>query len=169
MVTWFLLPPKHQAPSSLRGSRLSSKIAGIFASFSIQSIHLRSKISPSDSIPRLFLISSSLILRIRRSRLVILDIAQTQLLKRTLRLWRWPADSVHESSQPNNERFMTINFYHWKWTGLCNFVFLDRIIFWRFHRARFFTFDLYQKLCIFLFIRQLRNVRPSYTCVVWKL
>ena len=39
-----LLPPKIQAPSSLRGSRLSFTVAGIFATFSIHFMRLRSNV-----------------------------------------------------------------------------------------------------------------------------
>ena len=103
LVFSYLQSTKHQV-SSLRGSRLSSKVAGIFAIFSIQFILLRSKFLSSDSIPRRFLSSSSLILRIRRFHLVIVNIARTQLLKRTLRLLRSPEDSAQMIHSPTDGR-----------------------------------------------------------------
>ena len=104
-----LLPPKIQAPRSrLRGSQLLSRVAGIFATFSIQFMRLWSKISLSDLIPRCFLSSLSIILWLCRSRLVILDIAQNYLLKRTLRFWHRPAVSAHDS-QPQSKRLKTIS------------------------------------------------------------
>ena len=105
LAFYYLQSIKNQVVYVAVGCRI--KLRTFLQIVSIEFIRRRSTISSSDLIPRRFISSLSLILRIRRSHLVILDIAQAHLLKRTLRSLRWPAVGAQDS-QPHNKRFMTI-------------------------------------------------------------